>query len=169
MSIEMFNPSEEDVFLNKNMHSALAHPVEVKKEEGEISVIKAKEAARKISMKATLPEELQWMSEDIQFNLDGEEKKHWRQLFEKYKDVFQLDGQPLRRTHLIQHEIHTSSPLICQPPCRFPISLREEGEKQVEGMMKRDVTESSSSPWASPVVLVKNNDGSYRFCVDYIK
>ncbi|GFU21651.1 hypothetical protein TNCV_2423381 [Trichonephila clavipes] len=34
-------------------------------------------------------------------------------------------------------------------------------------MKYNDVIEPSSSPWASPIVLVKNKDGSTRFCVDY--
>ena len=88
---------------------------------------------------------------------------------EKHRDVFQLDGQPLGRTQLTQHGIHTSSPLICQPPGRFPNGLREDGEKQIEEMMKRDVVEPSSSPWASPVVLDKKKDGTYKFCMDYRK
>ena len=35
--------------------------------------------------------------------------------------------------------------------------------------MKRDVIESSSGPWTSPVVVVKKKDGTCRFCVDYRK
>ena len=46
------------------------------------------------------------------------------------------------------------------------VGLREEGEKQIEEMMKKDVIEPSSSPWASPVVLVKKKDGTFQFCVD---
>ncbi|GFS49131.1 putative retrovirus-related pol polyprotein from transposon [Trichonephila clavipes] len=34
-------------------------------------------------------------------------------------------------------------------------------------MKNNDVIESSSSPWASPIVLVRKKDGSTRFCVDY--
>jgi hypothetical protein len=35
-------------------------------------------------------------------------------------------------------------------------------------MLKSEVVQPSSSPWASPIVLVKK-DKSFRFCVDYRK
>jgi hypothetical protein len=39
-------------------------------------------------------------------------------------------------------------------------------EKQVKGMLNNEVITPSSSPWSSPVVLVRK-DGTTRFCVDY--
>lgn len=68
------------------------------------------------------------------------------------------------------HNIDTGdSPPIRQYPRRLPYHYRDEVDKQVKDMLSQRVIQPSISPWASPVVLVKKKDGSYRFCIDYRK
>ena len=45
--------------------------------------------------------------------------------------------------------------------------MRAKVEKLVEELPGNGIIEHSSSPWASPIVLVAKQDGSTRFCVDY--
>lgn len=56
---------------------------------------------------------------------------------------------------------------ICQPSRRLVV--REDAAQVVDDMLKQGVIEPSTSPWASPIVLVKKKDVSTRFCVDYHK
>ena len=47
--------------------------------------------------------------------------------------------------------------------------VQKEVDEHIDDMLKRNVIEPSSSPWASNIVLVKKKDGSSRFCIDYRK
>ena len=42
-----------------------------------------------------------------------------------------------------------------------------EVEKQVQKLQDQGMISPSDSAWASPVVLVKKKDDSWRFCIDY--
>ena len=47
--------------------------------------------------------------------------------------------------------------------------VRDIKQQQVKEMLRDEVIRPSTSPWASPVVMVKKKDGSMRFCVDFCK
>ena len=86
----------------------------------------------------------------------------------QYADVFALDSSELGSTDIVTHTIDTADhPPIHQQARRTPFALRDQIDEIVRGMLEQGVIEPSQSPWASPVVLVKKRDGSYRFCVDY--
>ena len=90
-------------------------------------------------------------------------------LVSEYQHVFSKDGE-LGRTKEVYHNIDTGNVKPCkQPPRRLPYHQRPEVEQHIENMLKTGVISPSSSPWCSPVVLVKKKDGSTRFCVDYRK
>ena len=91
-------------------------------------------------------------------------------LLKRYSDIFAENRQDVGRTDKVTHRISTeTSPSIRQPVRCVPPTKREDTRKLLQGMLDQDVIRPSSSPWASPIVLVKKKDGSTRFCVYYRK
>ena len=101
-------------------------------------------------------------------HLNADARQKLEGVIREFADTFALTDDELGNTHVITHTIDTgSSPPIRQPPRRIPFSLRGKVEEMIAAMLKKGVVQPSSSPWASPIVLVAKKDGSTRFCVDY--
>ena len=73
-------------------------------------------------------------------------------------------------TSVLQHSIDTGSATpIRQQVRRLSLPAKQEVKKLLQEMLEKHVITPSTSPWASPIVLVQKKDGSTRFCVDYRK
>lgn len=73
----------------------------------------------------------------------------------EHRDVFSKSGE-LGRTNVVYHSIDTGDARPKrQPARRLPNHQRAEAHKQVNDMLGKGVISPSSSPWASPVILVK--------------
>lgn len=87
-----------------------------------------------------------------------------------YKDVF-TDPQTLPPQRAYDHAI----PLLPEAipinskPYHYSPQHKSEIERQVQELLQAGLIAHSHSPFASPVLLVKKKDGSWRFCVDYRK
>ncbi|GFW33660.1 retrovirus-related Pol polyprotein from transposon 412 [Trichonephila clavipes] len=100
-------------------------------------------------------------------DLDKKQRCAAGELITEFQSVFSRTSEDFGRTRLTKHQIDTGEhPPIKQHPRRLPFA-KQEVQKLIKDMKHNDVIEPSSSPWASPIVLVRKKDGSTRFCVDY--
>ena len=102
--------------------------------------------------------------------LTEQQQTRLKSLLDAYQDIFAYTPDQLGRTSIVKHAIDMGEhPPIRLRSYRTNPANKEEIDKQINEMLKNDVIAPSTSPWASPVVLVKKSDGSMRFCIDYRK
>lgn len=103
-------------------------------------------------------------------NLSPPQVQSLKSLLQKYSAVFSKNSEDRGRTGTIKHHIRTGDATrIKQRAYRVIPEQRAEIQTQVENLLKADVIEESYSPWAAPVVLVREKNGIWRFCLDYRK
>ena len=101
-------------------------------------------------------------------NLPWQQRAKLHSLLLDHHPAFALDEGECGETYLVEMTIDTGdSPPKKQPVRRIPFAVRQEVAHQLRAMQDTGVIRPSSSPWASPIVLVRKKDGSLRFCIDY--
>lgn len=115
-----------------------------------------------------------WQTKGMCYALNLAEEKievsrRTQQLLDKYPEVVQgVSGLPPPRPE-IDHAIplqEGANPINIRPYL-YPAFQKTVIEELVEGMLKLGIVQTSESPFASPVVLIKKKDGGWRLCLDY--
>ena len=93
-----------------------------------------------------------------------------KKLLEEYQHLFALNLKEVGKTSLVQHEIKLNNKTPFKERYRrIPSHQYEEVRKHLQEMLDIGAIRRSTSPWASPVVLVRKKDGSLQFCIDLRK
>ena len=103
-------------------------------------------------------------------SLSGEQRSALESILLRHARCLPTQQQQMPHCSLAEHTVDTgNTPPVHVHPRRVSATEAQVIRAEVEAMLDSDVIESSSSPWSSPVVLVRKKDGSVRFCVDYRK
>ena len=90
-------------------------------------------------------------------------------IIKKHQRVFEEipPGLPPKRgfEHII--ELEKDAKPVITTHYQHPQKYKDEIEKAIQELLVMGHIQPTSSPFASPVVLVKKNDGTMRMCIDY--
>ncbi|XP_076031965.1 uncharacterized protein LOC143019869 [Oratosquilla oratoria] len=100
-------------------------------------------------------------------HLSNDQASDISSLLTDYSDIFSDHPHPCSA---VEHDIETNGARpIRQRPYHLNAFKKEYVREEVQRLQEVGIVEPSSSPWASPVVLVPKPDGSMRLCIDYRK
>jgi len=93
-------------------------------------------------------------------DLTTEQQTEVKQLLKEYEGIF---SDVPTVTHLIEHRVElTEKDPVKHKPYPIPYKMQQIIDKEIDDMLATGVIARSEAPYASPLVLVKKPDGSYR-------
>ncbi len=97
-----------------------------------------------------------------------EQREQLAKLLKKYEDLFVTEDEDLGFTDKVKHRtLTTDDKPVNQPFHRIPFSQYQEVRNHIKKLLDKGIIRESSSPYASPSVVVRKKDSSLRLCVDY--
>ena len=98
----------------------------------------------------------------------GSHRVDLRHLLAEHNDLFAWSEMDLGYTDKVHHRIPVTTDVpVSQPYRRLPPKQFEEVRQHLKSLMERGVIRESTSPYSSPIVLVRKSNGDLRMCVDY--
>ena len=159
----ILNPRNESIVLKAN--SVIAKVFSVDAEFEIMSFDSAHKDSGSNTTQSVSPNDYVSMAQELQVhieeqNLSSTQVKELQSLIGRNRDVFAKDASELGKTNIHTHAIITNN----DKPVRTPRysqnpQMRQETERQIKEMLKNDVIEESTSPYQSPVVMVKKSNG----------
>ena len=108
------------------------------------------------------------MEGDTQQGVDTVATLQLQDLLQQNNKLFEEPiGLPPERTYDHHIPLKDERQVVKMRPYRYPTVQKDEIERLVTDMKATGIIRDSRSPFASPVVLVKKKDGSWRLCIDY--
>ncbi|CAI5670379.1 unnamed protein product [Oreochromis niloticus] len=160
--LHLFNLGNKAVTIKEGSIAGLLQPAEAL----EPSMVSP--AADSLTSPSVVPLHLQELYAQSSTNLNDYEQLQLKRLLCTYGHVFSTGPADLGRTSLVQHDIITrpGAP-VKQHPRRMAGEKQQHADQQIYDSLQSGLTQRSCSSWASPIVMVRKKDGTYRLCIDY--
>ncbi|CAC5404231.1 unnamed protein product [Mytilus coruscus] len=177
--VRLINPFDQEVQINQDTVVGLAESVRrIQFESNPVTWQTNEGIIRNITKKGTtdggksrvVPPHLINLFTEASEDRSEKEQEAIANLLHKYATAFSAHETDLGLTHLTEHSIDTGDARpIKQAPRRVPLAFAEEERNIITQMLDQGVIENSSSPWASPLLLIRKKNGKIRPAVDYPK
>ncbi|XP_026022288.1 uncharacterized protein LOC113021785 [Astatotilapia calliptera] len=160
--LRLFNLGNKAVTIKAGSIAGLLQPAEA------VEPSMVSPAADSLTSPPVVPLHLQELYAQSSTDLNDYEQLQLKRLLCTYGHVFSTGPADLGRTSLVQHDIITrpGAP-VKQNPRRMAGEKQQNADQQIYDSLQSGLAQRSCSSWASPIVMVRKKDGTYRLCIDY--
>jgi len=87
------------------------------------------------------------------------------EILSEYQDIF---SDVPKVANIIEHKVQlTETEPVKHKSYPIPYKMQKDIDKEIDDMLAMGVIERSEAPYASPLVLVKKPDNTYRVCINF--